>query len=66
MEPCVRQSERKTRTEHKIWRNEDATMDMDVSPGKKKKKKNVYFDRMFLVRRPTIKAYNEAASMQVT
>ena len=32
----------------------------------KKKKKNVYFDRMFLVRRPTIKAYNEAASMQVT
>ena len=30
------------------------------------KKKNVYFDRMFLVRRPTIKAYNEAASMQVT
>ena len=33
---------------------------------KKKKKKNVYFDRMFLVRRPTIKAYNEAASMQVT
>ena len=33
---------------------------------KKKKKKNVYFDRMFLVWRPTIKAYNEAASMQVT
>ena len=33
---------------------------------KKKKKKNVYFDRMFLVRRPTIKAYNEATSMQVT
>ena len=32
----------------------------------KKKKKNVYFDRMFLVRRPTVKAYNEAASMQVT
>ena len=38
----------------------------DTAGHMKKKKKNVYFDRMFLVRRHTIKAYNEAASMQVT
>ena len=41
-------------------------LQLSIEVAGKKKKKNVYFDRMFLVRRPTIKAYNEAASMHVT